>query len=185
MPDIVQEEQEVTRYTAFIGIDPGVHGGLAVITKDGVATAYNTTTEQQTWDLIRSVARAHADIEDCGDHTVMVTRVFACIEQVGGYIGDAHPGSRMFEFGRSYGSLRMALVAAGIPFETVRPQAWQKALGLRTRVEGEETGAWKNYLKGVAKERFPQVKVTKAVADALLIAGYARVKWGCNHATAD
>jgi hypothetical protein len=59
----------------------------------------------------------------------------------------------------------MALTAAQIPFERVRPAAWQKALGCLT-------GGDKNVSKRRAQELFPQLKVTHATADALLIAYY-------------
>jgi hypothetical protein len=59
----------------------------------------------------------------------------------------------------------MALTAAGIPFERVRPQAWQKAMGCMSKGD-------KNITKRKAQELFPQIKVTHATADALLIATY-------------
>ena len=52
-----------------------------------------------------------------------------------------------FSFGRGYGNLEMALTAAGIPFERVRPQVWQKALGCMTKGD-------KNVSKRKAQELF-------------------------------
>jgi len=59
----------------------------------------------------------------------------------------------------------MALTAAGIPFERVRPQVWQKELSCLT-------GGDKNVSKRRAQELFPHLKVIHATADALLIAHY-------------
>jgi hypothetical protein len=59
----------------------------------------------------------------------------------------------------------MALTAAGIPFTRVRPQIWQKELNCLT-------GGQKNITKQRAQELFPSIKVTHAIADALLIAKY-------------
>ena len=70
-----------------------------------------------------------------------------------------------FTFGRGYGNIEMALTAAGIPFERVRPQVWQKALGCLTKGD-------KNITKRKAQELFPSIKVTHAIADSLLIANY-------------
>jgi len=70
-----------------------------------------------------------------------------------------------FSFGRGYGNLEMALTAAGISFERVRPQVWQKALGCMTKGD-------KNVSKRKAQELFPDRKITHATADALLIAYY-------------
>jgi hypothetical protein len=61
----------------------------------------------------------------------------------------------------------MALTAAGIPFERVTPQKWQKAMGCMTKGD-------KNVSKRRAQELFPQLKITHAIADALLIAEYGR-----------
>ena len=72
-----------------------------------------------------------------------------------------------FSFGRGYGNLEMALTAAGIPFERVRPQVWQKALGCMTKGD-------KNVSKRKAQELFPQLKITHATADALLLAEFGR-----------
>jgi hypothetical protein len=178
----VPRSSDAAAYTAFVGVDPGVGGGLVMLRAElsGEVTAEAVAmpdAERDVWDwvMVRSCAFDH--------------RVFACVELVGGWVGShgrgedddgtaSNPGSAMFTFGQSYGALRMALVAAGVPFEAVRPQAWQRALGLRTRERGEKTNAWKNYLKGRAQALFPQLRVTKAVADALLIAEYCRRKWG-------
>jgi hypothetical protein len=59
----------------------------------------------------------------------------------------------------------MALTAAGIPFERVRPQVWQKAMGCMTKGD-------KNVSKRKAQELFPSIKVNHYVADSLLIASY-------------
>jgi hypothetical protein len=61
----------------------------------------------------------------------------------------------------------MALTAASIPFERVRPQAWQKALACMTKGD-------KNVSKRRAQELFPSMKITHAIADSLLIAEYNR-----------
>ena len=70
-----------------------------------------------------------------------------------------------FTFGNGFGHLEMALTAAAIPFERVRPQVWQKATGCMTKGD-------KNVSKRRAQELFPSIKVTHAIADALLIASY-------------
>jgi hypothetical protein len=83
-----------------------------------------------------------------------------------------------FKFGRGVGVLHMALIAAGIPFDEVTPQRWQKEMGClsprgKTRVEFGTKD--KNITKRRAQALFPAVtKMTHAIADALLIAEYAR-----------
>ena len=56
------------------------------------------------------------------------------------------------------------------PFEEVAPQVWQKVLGCLSRGD-------KNVTKAKAQQLFPAIKVTHAIADALLLAEYARRVW--------
>lgn len=162
----------------YIGIDPGASGGLAAL--DGAAPGGVRTmlgmaslsfTERSIWDwlqdmLLHSVGRNFAP-----------GACFAVIEKNSGYVGGAgNPGSAMFKFGKSYGLLTMALIAASIPYEEATPGVWQRALGVPPRKHGESKGAFKNRLKTRAQQLFPQVKVTLATADALLIAEYCRRK---------
>lgn len=144
----------------FIGVDPGVSGGLAELGKRGANGIKMPGTEKDVWEWVQPFMTAPLP-------------VFAVIERVGGYVGEAQPGSAAFKFGASYGGLRMALVAAGIPFEEVTPQKWQKEYQL-ARGKGESKTSWKNRLKAKAQQLFPDLVVTLATADALLIAEYAR-----------
>jgi Holliday junction resolvasome RuvABC endonuclease subunit len=152
--------------TVFMGIDPGISGGIAVIRKGKVSHTSMPSTERDVWEWIRWW-------QDEGDILVPDWSVMAMIEQVGGYIGEAQPGSAAFRFGQSYGGLRMALTAADIPFQAVVPKTWQKTFSL-TRGKSEAKTAWKNRIKAKAQQLFPSEKVTLAIADALLIAEHCR-----------
>jgi Holliday junction resolvasome RuvABC endonuclease subunit len=142
---------------AIIGIDPGSNGGIAWITSDGKSCVEKMPdTLQDLWELIDSIASVCKYENRC-----------ACVKA---YIEAVSSSPQMgvvssFSFGRGYGNLEMALTAAGIPFERVRPQVWQKALGCMTKGD-------KNVSKSKAQELFPDRKVTHATADALLIAYY-------------
>jgi hypothetical protein len=72
-----------------------------------------------------------------------------------------------FTFGRGYGGLLMALTALEIPFVDVSPQKWQGAIGCMTKGD-------KNVSKAKAQAMFPTIKITHAIADALLIAEWCR-----------
>ena len=63
-------------------------------------------------------------------------------------------------------SILQRLVLAG----RQKLQTWQKPLGISR--QGATDTVWKNRLKEIAQQRYPQLKVTHAVADALLIMGY-------------
>jgi Holliday junction resolvasome RuvABC endonuclease subunit len=98
-------------------------------------------------------------------------RSYAVIEKV--HAMPAQGVSSTFKFGTSYGALLMALTAAYIPFEMVTPQKWQRELGVLSR-KGMTKTQHKNQLKAKAQELFPDLKVTLATADALLLAEYCR-----------
>jgi len=154
----------MTDRIAYVGVDPGTSGGLVLISPSGVvASTGMPPTDRDVWEWFRSAADWPG-----------VLRVEAVIERVQGFIGKGQPGSSMFKFGQSYGSLLMALTAADIRFRAVTPQTWQKALGITPRAKTEDRTAWKNKLKGVAQRLYPGVNVTLSVSDALLIAEYCR-----------
>jgi crossover junction endodeoxyribonuclease RuvC len=133
-----------------IGLDPGASGGIAWIV-DGVADCRKMPeTERDIWELL-SVLRLRGG-------TAFIERVHSMPKQ-----GVASS----FKFGQQYGTLRGMLIGSEIPFEEVTPQRWQKALGCLTKGD-------KNVSKAKAQQLFPHLKITHAVADALLIAEYAR-----------
>jgi hypothetical protein len=143
-----------------IGIDPGVNGAIAWIMDGKPCVEKMPDTLQDLWELVQSIAFG-------GRGLPTPTGCKAFLEAV-------HSSPQMgvtsaFTFGRGYGNLEMALTAAGIPFERVRPQVWQKALGCLTKGD-------KNITKRKAQEMFPGIKVTHATADALLIAHYGTLQ---------
>lgn len=138
-----------------IGIDVGASGAIAWIDERGKSCVEKMPdTLQDLWELVVSIS-LNAGTGGLG--------VRAYLEAV-----SSSPQMGVvsaFSFGRGYGNLEMALTAAGIPFERVRPQVWQKAMGCMTKGD-------KNISKQKAQELFPDKKVIHATADALLIALY-------------
>jgi hypothetical protein len=155
-----------------IGIDPGSSGGIAVIDTDGVFLHKMPDTERDIWDFIRQYDRPHRD-------------VVALIEKVGGFMGrkggedeqrNRASGHTMFTFGMGYGLLRMALIAAYIPFEEVLPKTWQKEFSIQGRKKAEPKSVLKRRCKEKAQQLFPRERIINDTADALLIAEYCRRK---------
>ena len=140
-----------------IGVDPGANGAIAWIDERGKSCVEKMPdTLQDLWELV-------CDITNFPRSTIDGRKYKAYIEQV-----SSSPQMGVvsaFSFGRGYGNLEMALTAAGIPFERVRPQVWQKAMGCMTKGN-------KNISKAKAQELFPDKKIIHATADALLIALY-------------
>lgn len=134
----------------FIGIDPGIGGGIAIIRGD----------EVQAFSMPRTVADVWEELGRWGGEDAI-----AALEIV-------HSSPQMgvksaFTFGNGYGHLEMALTAAGIRWRGVRPKAWQKEMQCLT-------GGDKNVSKKRAQQLFPKLKITHAIADALLIAEWLR-----------
>jgi len=142
----------------FLGIDPGASGGIACVYDGGVpfaearkmpGTPKDILAFLCNWDLESSVA--------------MIEKVHAMPKQ---------GVSSTFKFGQNFGQLQMALAASGVRWEEVTPQKWQKEFGLI--LPNLSNTDKKNRHKAAAQQLFPSLKITHAIADALLIAEYCR-----------
>jgi hypothetical protein len=186
------EEQDGVR-KIFLGLDPGSKGGLAAITPSVVlAVSCASMSLQDLWDWVKQWSQEPTLLLNDEEGEVFLkterVEVYALLERVGGFItreeGEArHRGSPMFNFGRTYGHLEMALTAAGIKFHTMTPLVWQKHINLeprqaekvdRKKVYTETQREWKNRLKAYAQTLFPTVKVTLGTCDALILAELCR-----------
>ena len=137
------------------GIDPGQSGSIACIPNNDPSKAWAIKMPETLGDLW-----AHISELSKLEHEAV-----AYLESVHSMPGQGVSSS--FKFGRGFGTLEMALTAAGIRFEYVTPQKWQKALGCLTKGD-------KNVSKAKAQQLFPHLKITHAIADGLLIAEYCR-----------
>jgi hypothetical protein len=144
----------------IIAIDPGASGGIA-FRRDGLPAEAvpMPRTEGDLLDRLRQLAY------DPGS-------TVAVVEEVGGYIGKAQPGSSAFKFGRNFGFLLGVLQTLGVRVELVRPQKWQKNLGLGHASACTSKTEWKNKLKAQAQRLYPHLRPTLATADALLLLDY-------------
>lgn len=143
-----------------IGIDPGKNGGIAVM---------------RGGRLIVCCKMPQTPSDICGflaSYSGYEAKVW--LERVGGRSGQS--ASASFRFGQNYGHIEMAVTAAGIPFETVTPQKWQKNYQLGTASQCASKTEWKNKLKACAQGLFPGVHITLSTADAVLIANYGTTK---------
>jgi crossover junction endodeoxyribonuclease RuvC len=104
---------------AFIGIDPGLSGGVAVIFGDGrvhVAHPLPLLNDQLDFNALTQILYDLMGHYDC--HT--------WIEKV-----TAMPGqgvTSMFKFGFVTGAIHGILSAIQMPYLTVAPQAWRKVV---------------------------------------------------------
>ena len=151
--------------TTVIGIDPGKNGGIAVVYPAGSTIMNMPDTPAE---LLSALMTEASDWDDC----------VCYLEKVGGMPGNG--ASAMFTFGREYGHIEMALIAAGIPTITVTPQTWQKYFNVGTisitKSSAAEKREHKHKLKVKAQQLFPEHakhgNITLKTCDALLIATY-------------
>jgi hypothetical protein len=142
----------------ILGIDPGASGGLAVL--DAIGRVIRI--EPMPDDELGLVMLVDAIYRAAG---LAHVRLVAYLERV-----QAHKGwhaSGAFTLGRSVGACLAALMAYEITTEMVAPTRWMRALGCLT-------GGDKRVTLRRARQLFLNVRITHAVADALLIAEYGR-----------
>jgi len=139
----------------FISIDPGVGGGIAYIDTDGSTHALPMPS------TLHDISKELHLLSRC---TFGPVTVF--LEELPKFAGKMS-GSSMATMFRNYGRIEGILAAYGARIEYLRPQVWQKALGLGDKKT--HGGRWKAHLKGRAQALYPQLTVTLKTADALLI----------------
>lgn len=149
-----------TLFSTIIAIDPGATGGVACWKRGQPTVAF-------------AMPDTDGDLIELLPTLIAPAKTIAYVERVGGFVGKAQPGSRMFAFGRSYGFVLGALQAMGVRIELVLPQKWQKPLGLGTATACASRTEWKSKLKAHAQRLFPGMRPTLKTADALLILDYA------------
>lgn len=153
--------------TAFLGIDPGIRGSLALV-GDVIEAHKMPETEKDTWALITALENRFQI------KYALIEQLHALPAVTEAKLGIKRGAVATAKLMQQYGSLRMALIAAGIPFEARVPALWQKIMNCGT-------GGNKNVSKARAQQLFPQLKITHAIADALLIASTARILWLNSH----
>ena len=141
----------------FIGIDPGINGGIAIIYND----AY---TVQKCPNTIQEMADVLITLKDQAPNLPMYT----IIEKVHSFPGNS--GRSMFTFGCNYGQWLGILATLRIPYTEVIPNKWMKHYGSMPKERKDR----KNHIKHLAQQRFPDVDITLATSDAMLIANYMR-----------
>lgn len=144
----------------LLGVDPGRSGGLAALLPDGTVR-------------FKTMPKTEAAILHWFQDVPRPDGAYACIEWISPAIFGTAKSSMSKLYG-SYRALRMALVAAAIPFDAVPARTWQRALLLPLRKKGQGRSAWKQQLKRQAQKFFPQLRLTLATADALLLLAYNR-----------
>jgi len=144
----------------ILGIDPGLDGGLAILSGSHIELLETIPTEKKTGFIKRQV-----DAQKLSNILRVYPDVICYLEKVASRPGQG-VGS-VFSFGDTYGAIRGVLGALNIPTYYVSPQKWKKAL---------EVSSKEDSLKA-SKDLFPSVQFKKKdhnIAEALLIAYYGQ-----------
>jgi len=157
----------------FLGIDPGLNGGIAWIHGPVHRSVVMPDTEADMDELLDSLVYRTKHILD--------QYIFAMIEQQiprptrwfsGGSWQSSILKSTCLLYA-NYMQCRAFLTALEVPWEDCPPKRWQKGLGIPERGDADER-EWKNRLKATAQRMFPDVRMTLKNCDALLIAEHCR-----------
>jgi crossover junction endodeoxyribonuclease RuvC len=146
--------------TAWIGIDPGKTGALAIVCDSG-ASADDLPYIGSEVDV-----RAIADIFEGLTDAIVALEYQAPFSAPGRLMG----ATSAFALGEGYGMLKGFCLSAGFRVLLPRPAAWKKHFGL--------TGKDKEASRQLANQLFPSVdlhlKKHHGRAEALLLAEWAR-----------
>ena len=147
-----------------ISIDPGVNGGICASHPNGSAMEIHKMPET-IYDIRETLT---AIVED----QLWFPEPAICFIELPPWSMGINKGVGSVKLHHNRGVLEGMLVAMGVKLVNVPPQKWQKTFSLGTRSSCANDAAWKNKLKAEAQRIYPNLKVTHAVADALLILTY-------------
>lgn len=158
----------------FCGIDPGKDGCLAILgyRETPILIPFSETEYANQLRRLEYCCRTEAEKDLAAIMHVQATEVFCVVEHV-----NAMPGQGVtscFSFGQNFGFILGLLTAFRIPYELVRPLKWKKEFSCTSD---------KNTSIEVAQRLFPDVDLRRTpqcrkphdgIAEALLMAEYAR-----------
>tara|TARA_R100000808_G_scaffold2698_1_gene10313 strand:- start:1198 stop:1734 length:537 start_codon:yes stop_codon:yes gene_type:complete len=147
----------------FVGIDPGMNGGIAVIKPEMDNDYIKALRCPKTVHEMAGIFEAGIGMANSNDDVILF------IEHVWTFPGDGRVGA--FRFGYNYGLWKGIASAHEIELYNVPPRKWQGALDVPDNLQGRQRKKW---LKEHAEGLFPNINVTYNVSDAILIANYAK-----------
>ena len=145
----------------FVGVDPGMNGGITFITKDmDLEEATAVRCPKTTHDMALALA---VGIKDYAPSDVIFF-----IEHVWAFPRDGKV--QAFRFGYNYGLWKGIASANELTMYNVPPRTWMGSYGVPPNMESRERKRW---LKTEAEKLFPNIKITFNTSDSVLIAKYA------------
>lgn len=151
---------------SYLGIDPGLKGGICLL----------TPFDAQVWRMPETPAGIVAIIRSVSDHrpTVILEKAQAMPPTLR---GRRQGTGSAFAYGMGYGVLKGIIAALSLPFQEIRPAEWKKVI-----LHGEPDKSDKGTSIRVCERLFPQVELVPkgckkpqdGLAEAALLAEYGR-----------
>ena len=147
----------------YIGIDPGISGGIAVIKYDGTIEAFKCPKSSDEMALLFQILIGSAPSDNV---KLLMERVWA---------RPTNAVRAAFSYGTNYGQWLGIAASHEIEMNTVIPVEWIKWVGCPKALKRDVRKRW---LKEKARELYPDVnKLTLATSDAILITHYAKEEY--------
>ncbi len=147
----------------FVGIDPGMNGGIAFIKPEMDTNFIRVERCPKTVQEMAGMFGAGIGMAKSNENVILF------VEHVWTFPGDGRVGA--FRFGYNYGLWKGIAGANEIDVYNIAPKKWQGSLDVPDKTYGRERKKW---LKEHADTLFPNIKITFNTADAVLIANYAK-----------
>lgn len=155
----------------IIGVDPGVSGGIVFVEPQG---EYLDEAIVETWNMPETTSVILGLLKNPGhDPSLGPPQVY--IEDLATAVHQGRFQMRPPQVAKLHGNFRLIEgICRGLGYDVhlIRSQEWQARVGV-SNVDKLDTTGWKNLLADRARLIYPQIKVTLAIADALLIAAAA------------
>ena len=147
----------------YIGVDPGVGGGIAVICEDRKIKAYKCPSSSEEMALLFQVMMGNTAPDNI---RLLMERVWA---------RPANAVRAAFTYGVNYGQWLGIASSNEVKMNTVLPLEGMSGIGCPKALKKNIRKRW---LKDKAKELYPDIKrVTLKTSDAILITHYAKEEY--------
>ena len=147
----------------YIGIDPGISGGIAVIKYDGTIEAFKCPKSSDEMALLFQILIGSTPSDNV---KLLMERVWA---------RPTNAVRAAFSYGTNYGQWLGIAASHEIEMNTVIPVEWIKWVGCPKALKRDVRKRW---LKEKARELYHDVnKLTLATSDAILITHYAKEEY--------
>ena len=146
----------------YLGIDVGKNGGLGIIMEDGKKFCRRGVRYVPDHNILRDVIINLVE-NNC------YPQIYCLIERV--HSMPRQGVKSTFSFGENYGFWKGLLCGLEIYYKEITPQAWMKYFKIPKFQSKRER---KNYIKSLAHEKFPSIKMNLYIADACMIAQYCK-----------